>query len=108
MKSRSLKASQAQERGIADEYRGAVSAASGAFWDRKGDVRTEYFLIEAKHTGKPSFRVAEDVLSKIEREALTESRMWALFVQTSHREVVVMDRDDFHTLAELAGLLVSE
>ena len=48
MKSEGLRQSQKHEKRIAKKFGGQVSAASGAFWSRKGDVRTDGWLIEHK------------------------------------------------------------
>ena len=95
MKSRGQKESQRQERRISDTYDGQVSAASGAMWHRKGDVRAEDLLIEAKWTEKKSFSVSKDMLDKIEREATLESREWMLYLTMQGQDYVIVDADVF-------------
>lgn len=95
MKSRQLKESQRQERRVSETYKGQVSAASGAKWYRKGDVRAEDLLIEAKWTEAKSFSLTKAVLDKIEREALLESREWLLYLTMQNRDYVVLDADVF-------------
>lgn len=95
MKTRGQTESQKQERRIAEKYQGQVSAASGAGWSRKGDVRAEDLLIEAKWTEKKSFSLTKDVLDKIENEALMESREWALYLTMQGRDYVTIDADVF-------------
>lgn len=102
MKSGGHKASQKQERQLAKDYGGHVSAASGAFWSRKGDVRTDRWLIEAKYTDQKGYRLTAAVLDKIEREAILDGRKPRLDVSFSGKEWVVISRDDLDELEEQA------
>ena len=78
MKSEGQKQSLKHEKRLEKALGGQRSAGSGAFWSRKGDVRTNDFLIEHKWTGKKSFTLKSDVLEKIVMEAILDSRIAAL------------------------------
>jgi hypothetical protein len=95
------KASQYHERRLADLLDGTIPAASGAFWTRKGDVRTEQFLIEHKYTAKKSFSVTRTVLDKIRNEAIMDNRTPVLALHISGRDYVVLHEDDWLALIGL-------
>ena len=75
MKSEGQKQSRKHEDRLAKKLGGKRTAASGAFWNRKGDVRTTDWLVEHKWTGKASFSIKAAVLEKIVNEAILDSRM---------------------------------
>jgi hypothetical protein len=95
MKSKGQKESQKHEARLAKAIGGQRSAASGAFWSRKGDVRSTDVLIEHKWTGKTSFTVKAAVLEKIVKEAILESRMPVLGVSLNNENYVLLTEDDF-------------
>lgn len=95
MKSEGQKRSQAQERRLEKAFDGQRAAASGAFWSRKGDVRGEKYLIEAKTTAAKSFSLKSSELKKIETEALLVGRVPVFCVEMSGRNYVVLLEDDF-------------
>lgn len=95
MKQRTMAESQKQERRIADKYQGQVSSASGSKWHRKGDVRSEDLLVEAKWTENKSYSLTKATLDTIEHEAIMESREWALYLTMQKRDYVVVDADVF-------------
>ncbi len=84
-----------QEKRLAKTVGGSQPAASGAFWTRKGDVRNEDLLIEAKQTSKKSFSIKGEVWDKIEREALLDGRVPVLAIELQGRNLVVLDEQDF-------------
>ena len=94
-KSEGQKASQFHERRLADLLSGTRPAASGAFWSRKGDVRTEHFLIEHKYTAKQSTSVSRTVLDKIRYEAIMDQRIPVLALHIGGRDYVVLHEDDW-------------
>lgn len=98
-RSEGQKASQHHEKRLADLLDGSRPAASGAFWSRKGDVRTDEFLIEHKYTSKNSISVTRAVLDKIRSEAILDGRMPVLALHIAGRDYVVLQEDDW-----LAGL----
>jgi len=61
MKSEGQKQSLKHEKRLAKKVGGGRNAGSGAFWQRKGDVRSKDLLIEHKWTGKQSFTMKADV-----------------------------------------------
>jgi hypothetical protein len=87
--------SQKQERTFAKEVGGRTTPASGAFWSRKGDVRTGEFLMELKCTDKGSISISKAVWEKIRREAILDGRTPALVLQIQDRNLVVIDQEDF-------------
>lgn len=80
---------------------GSRSAASGAFWSRKGDVRNDELLIEHKWTGKKQVTIKSDVLKKITKEAILDSRMPVLGLHLDGENYVVMVEEDFFELRNL-------
>ena len=95
MKSKGLKESQKHEARLAKLVDGKRNAGSGAFWSRKGDVRSDDLLIEHKWTGKASFTVKATVLEKIVKEAILESRMPVLGFSLNDNNYVMLTEDDF-------------
>jgi len=100
MKSKGQKESQKHEARLAKKFGGSTVAASGAFWSRKGDVRTDELLIEHKWTGKASFTVKAAVLEKIVNEAIMDSRMPVLGVSLNNSNYVLLTEDDFLELRQ--------
>lgn len=72
--------SQLQEKSVAKSFNGRVTAASGALWGMKGDVRNEKFLIECKTTEKDFYIVSTKVWEKIESEALKDHMRTPLLI----------------------------
>lgn len=95
MKSEGQKQSQAHESRLAKTLGGKKVAASGAFWSRKGDVRTDDLLVEHKWTGKKSFTLKAEVLEKIVTEAILDGRTPVLGFSLNSRNYVVLDENDF-------------
>jgi hypothetical protein len=100
MKSKGQKESQKHEARLAKELGGQKVVASGAFWSRKGDVRTRELLIEHKWTGKASFTVKATVLEKIVKEAILDSRTPVLGFSLNNLNYVVLTEDDFLELRQ--------
>lgn len=99
-KSEGQKQSQKHEKRLAKVVGGQRNVASGAFWFRKGDVRSKDLLIEHKWTGKKSFTLKSDVLEKITTEAIIESRTPVLGISLNNVNYVIMDENDFLTMRE--------
>jgi hypothetical protein len=95
MRSEGQKQSRKHEVRLAKKVDGKRTAASGAFWNRKGDVRSSDLLIEHKWTGKTSFTVKAAVLEKIVNEAILDSRMPVLGVSLNENNYVLLTEDDF-------------
>ena len=95
MRSEGKKQSLKHEKRIAKKVGGQTTAASGAFWSRKGDVRSEDLLIEHKYTGKKQTTIKSDVLKKIMREAILDGRMPVLGIHLDGENYVILLEDDF-------------
>jgi hypothetical protein len=100
LKSEGQKQSQKHEKRIAKAVGGKTTAASGAFWSRKGDVRSDDLLIEHKWTGKKSFSLKSDVLEKIVTEAIIDSRMPVLGISLNNQNYVLLTENDFLEMRE--------
>jgi hypothetical protein len=98
MKSEGQKQSQKHEARLAKKFDGKRTAASGAFWNRKGDVRSSDLLIEHKWTGKTSFTVKAAVLEKIVNEAILDSRMPVLGISLNNENYILLLEDDFEEM----------
>lgn len=95
MRSEGQKQSRKHEDRLAKAVGGSRVAASGAFWNRKGDVRSSDLLIEHKWTGKKQVTVKSDVLEKITKEAILDGRMPVLGFHLNGKNYVMLDEDDF-------------
>jgi len=100
MKSKGQKESQKHEARLAKVFDGKRTAASGAFWNRKGDVRTRDYLIEHKWTGKASFTLKAAVLEKIVKEAILESRTPILGFSLNNENYCILTEDDLLELLQ--------
>lgn len=102
MKSEGQKQSLKHEKRLEKSLGGQRSAASGAFWSRKGDVRTDDLLIEHKWTSKKSFTLNAAVLEKIVTEAILDSRTPVLGISLNNRNYVLLEEEDFLELRNAA------
>ena len=100
MKTEGQKQSQKHEKRLAKKVGGYTNAGSGAFWSRKGDVRSSDLLIEHKWTGKKQTTVKSDVLKKIVREAILDGRMPVLGIHLDGEDYVILLEDDFLELRD--------
>jgi hypothetical protein len=103
MRTDGQKQSQKHEKRLAAQFEGQRTAASGAFWQRKGDVRTPDLLIEHKFTGKKSFTVKSEVLEKIVKEAILDYRTPILGFHLNGHNYVLLVEEDFVELYEKAA-----
>jgi hypothetical protein len=94
MRSEGQKQSRKHEDRLAKKLGGQRTAASGAFWSRKGDVRTTDWLVEHKWTGKASFSVKASVVEKIVNEAVLDSRMPVLGISLNGENYCLVLEDD--------------
>ena len=101
MKSEGQKQSLKHEKRLQKITGGQRSAASGAFWSRKGDVRDDGLLIEHKWTGKKSVTIKSEILKKITTEAILDSRMPVLGLHLDGENYVVLLEEDFFELRNL-------
>jgi len=104
MRTEGQKQSKKHEKRLAKLVGGSTTAASGAFWSRKGDVRSTDLLIEHKWTGKKSFTLKAEVLEKIVTEAILDGRLPVLGISLNNENYVILTEDDFleirHNLQE--------
>ena len=94
MKSEGQKQSRKHEDRLAKAIGGSRTAASGAFWSRKGDVRSEELLIEHKWTGKKSKTIQSTELKKITNEAIMDGRMPVFGMHLDGEDYVIMLETD--------------
>ena len=92
------KKSRAQEEKIAAEMGGRVQPGSGNQPLFKSDVVNTMFnfRVEAKTTGKKTYRIDKSTIEKIRREALLAGENWLLqidFEQKPARRCAVLDYD---------------
>lgn len=95
MKSEGQKQSQKHEKRIAKAIGGQTTAASGAFWSRKGDVRSEGLLVEHKWTGKKSKTIQAAELVKITNEAIMDGRLPVFGIHLDGEDYVILLETDF-------------
>lgn len=81
---------------------GSRTAASGAFWSRKGDVRSENLLIEHKWTGKKSKTIQAAELQKITTEAIMDGRTPVFGLHLDGENYVVLLETDLMELVHKA------
>ena len=94
MRSEGQKQSRKHEDRLAKAIGGSRTAASGAFWSRKGDVRSEELLIEHKWTGKKSKTIQSAELKKITNEAIMDGRIPVFGMHLDGEDYVVMLETD--------------
>lgn len=95
MKSEGQKQSQKHEKRLAKAVGGQTTAASGAFWSRKGDVRSATLLIEHKWTGKKSKTISSAELKKITDEAIMDGRLPVFGIHLDGKDYVILMETDF-------------
>lgn len=100
MKSEGQKQSQKHERRIAKAIGGSTNAASGAFWSRKGDVRSADYLVEHKWTGKKSKTIQAAELRKITTEAIMDGRTPVFGIHLDGEDYVILLETDFMELIQ--------
>jgi uncharacterized protein YhfF len=93
-KSEGQKQSQKHEKRIAKAIGGSTTAASGAFWSRKGDVRNADLLIEHKWTGKKTKTISSAELKKITNEAIMDGRTPIFGIHLDGEDYVVLLETD--------------
>jgi hypothetical protein len=100
MRSEGQKQSRKHENRLAKAIGGSRTAASGAFWSRKGDVRSEELLIEHKWTGKKSKTIQSTELKKITTEAIMDGRIPVFGLHLDGEDYVVMLETDLLELVQ--------
>lgn len=99
-KSEGQRQSLKQENRLAKTLGGSRNAGSGSFWVRKGDVRTDSLLIEAKWTGKSQFTLKAEVIEKAMTEALLAGRIGVLGISLNGKDYVCLEESDFLEMHE--------
>lgn len=90
------KRSQKQEKSVAKKFNARLTAASGALWGMKGDVRSDKYLIECKTTEKDYYTLTAKVWEKIQEEAIQDHMRTPLMVidlKDKDRYVVFRPKD---------------
>jgi hypothetical protein len=100
MKTKGQRESRKHEDRLAKAVGGSRNAASGAFWSRKGDVRSKDMLIEHKWTGKATFTIKAKDLEKIVTEAILDGRLPVLGFHLNGENYVIQLEDDFLELRQ--------
>ena len=100
MKTEGQKQSRKHEDRLAKAIGGSRTAASGAFWSRKGDVRSQELLIEHKWTGKKSKTIQSAELKKITTEAIMDGRMPVFGLHLDGEDYVVLLETDLLELVQ--------
>jgi hypothetical protein len=100
LKTEGLKESQKHEKRLAKRVGGKRNAASGAMWNRKGDVRSDDLLIEHKYTGKKQYTLKSIDLEKNVTNAILESRMPVFGISLNSKNYVLLTEDDFLEMRE--------
>jgi len=100
VKSEGQKQSQKHEKRLAKAVGGQTTAASGAFWSRKGDVRSATLLIEHKWTGKKSKTISSAELKKISDEAIMDGRLPVFGIHLDGKDYVILMETDFLELRD--------
>lgn len=103
MKSEGQKQSQKHEKRLAKAVGGQTTAASGAFWSRKGDVRSAELLIEHKWTGKKTKTISALELEKITNEAIMDGRTPVFGIHLNGEDYVILLETDFLEMARDLG-----
>jgi len=101
MKSDGMKASQSHEKRLAKKVGGSVNAGSGNHWSRKGDVRSEKYLIEHKYTSHQSYSLKVEEMDKLYKEAMMVGREPIFCISMGGKNYVVQLEDDWLVTAGL-------
>jgi len=95
VKSDGQRKSQQHEKRLAKVTGGSRVAASGAFWSRKGDVRSEQYLVEHKYTAAKSYSLKAADLRKLEDQATMAGRLPVFAISLGGRDYVVVPEADY-------------
>jgi hypothetical protein len=95
VKTRGQKESQKHEKRLAKTLGGSTVAASGAFWSRKGDVRSEKYLVEHKFTDAKSYSLKAEDLVKLEKQAIMAGRIPLFAVALGGKNYFILLEDDY-------------
>ena len=76
-------------------FGGRRQKSSGSQWDNPGDVKSEIFLIDSKHTDKSSYSISIKTWDKLYEESLFARKLPVLSLEIKKLELVVLDKNDF-------------
>jgi len=102
VKSEGQKQSRKHENRLSKVIGGSRTAASGAFWSRKGDVRSNELLVEHKWTGKKSKTIQSTELKKITTEAILDGRVPVFGLHLDGEDYVILLETDLMELVHTA------
>ena len=95
------KRSRIQENKIAKEIEGKPVVGSGCLWAAKGDARNDKYLIEAKFTDLPTYKLDYKTWDKIRREAINDGlRIPVMQITIQNTEYALLRLEDLWSLAE--------
>lgn len=97
---KNIRLSRAQEKQLAKDVGGKVQVASGARWDRKGDVVAPEHLYEAKMTSAESYSLKLKEWRKVKFEAIMTNKTPVMAVQIQDERLAVLSWGDYLTLTE--------
>lgn len=95
--------SDAQEKRVAEAYRGSRTPMSGAGWKSKNDVRTEDFLIECKTKMSPtakSYSIKAADLRSLTKNARLQGRIPLFQFDLAGKSYVILNEDDLLEMIE--------
>lgn len=74
----------------------------------KGDIKAGFFLIEDKYTDAKSFTITDEMLKKINVQAVGEHRVWQLRITMPGWKLRVMSESDYLYLQAQAANVNSD
>ncbi len=89
-----IRRSRAQEKRVAKRLGGTVNSGSGNGPWRKGDVRSDDYLVEAKRTDKASWSFKLSEWETIRRSALMEGRTPMICLELGSRRFLIVEEGD--------------
>ncbi len=95
-----IKASRAQERAVAKDVKGKRQVASGAKYDKPGDVIAPVHLIECKMTEHASFPIKLDEFKKAKLEAIMMKKRVVMAINIQGEKLAVLPWSDYLSLQE--------
>lgn len=95
-----IKASRAQERAVAKDVKGKRQVASGAKYDKPGDVIAPVHLIECKMTEKASYSIKLDEFKKAKLEAIMMKKRVVMAINIQGEKLAVLPWDDWVSTQE--------
>jgi hypothetical protein len=89
-----IKRSRMQEKRVARAHGGTVNSGSGNGPWRKGDVRCDDYLVEAKRTDRASWTLKASEWETIRRHALNDGRLPMICLELGGRNLVIVEECD--------------